>query len=247
MNAKKELQEILKNTSPIKCASIHTEIGNNSKRIFNLKLDYSNFELEKYYDSLNFEYDSGYGGQELFGTVWLKDGTWLSRREYDGSEWWIQNTCPEIPLSLTRMCGDFFNTRLLSKEESIKIFIENSLKAVENNPDFNFAPENLEEVANELFSLDNVFVSRKPVEYYFNKEGEFVEEIFTRTDRGRIEFDNEEYNLNQFSKSVKNYLEKNAVVYLYCYYGMKLDLFDGDTINKNFKTFWWRVIYKKEK
>jgi hypothetical protein len=43
---------------------------------------------------LDFEYDDGYGGQELFGYVVFKDGTWLSRAEYDGSEWWEYNKTP---------------------------------------------------------------------------------------------------------------------------------------------------------
>jgi hypothetical protein len=46
---------------------------------------------------LDFEYDNGYGGQELYGTVWLVDETWLSRGEYDGSEWWEHNVLPVIP------------------------------------------------------------------------------------------------------------------------------------------------------
>jgi hypothetical protein len=37
-------------------------------------------------------------GQELYGTVWLEDGTWLSRGEYDGSEWWEHNVLPPIPI-----------------------------------------------------------------------------------------------------------------------------------------------------
>lgn len=45
---------------------------------------------------LDFEYDSGYGGQELFGTVWYTDGTWSERGEYDGSEWWEHKKCPDI-------------------------------------------------------------------------------------------------------------------------------------------------------
>lgn len=45
-------------------------------------------------DQLNFNYDSGYGGQELFGTVYFNDGTWLDRGEYDGSEWWEHMTPP---------------------------------------------------------------------------------------------------------------------------------------------------------
>lgn len=47
-------------------------------------------------DILNFNYDSGYGSQELYGIVLFNDKTWLSREEYDGSEWWIYNITPSI-------------------------------------------------------------------------------------------------------------------------------------------------------
>lgn len=40
------------------------------------------------------DYDNGYGGQELFGTIVFKDGTWLERGEYDGSEWWERRELP---------------------------------------------------------------------------------------------------------------------------------------------------------
>lgn len=40
------------------------------------------------------DYDNGYGGQELFGTIVFKDGTWLERGEYDGSEWWEHRKLP---------------------------------------------------------------------------------------------------------------------------------------------------------
>lgn len=33
-------------------------------------------------------YDNGYGSQELFGYIVFKDGSWLERHVYDGSEWW---------------------------------------------------------------------------------------------------------------------------------------------------------------
>ena len=46
---------------------------------------------------LDFCYDSDFGGQELFGTIWLKDGTWLERSEYDGSECWDHKIRPEMP------------------------------------------------------------------------------------------------------------------------------------------------------
>lgn len=40
------------------------------------------------------DYDNGYGGQELFGTIVFKDNTWLEREEYDGSEWWELRELP---------------------------------------------------------------------------------------------------------------------------------------------------------
>jgi len=43
-----------------------------------------------------YNYDSGYGSQEVNESlaVVMKDGTWFSRGEYDGSEWWQYNTVP---------------------------------------------------------------------------------------------------------------------------------------------------------
>ena len=49
------------------------------------------------WEFLNHDYESGFGSQELFGTVWLSDGTWLSRGEYDGSEWWDHHKRPDLP------------------------------------------------------------------------------------------------------------------------------------------------------
>jgi hypothetical protein len=50
---------------------------------------------------LDFEYDHGFGGQELFGVIWYTNGNWSNRSEYDGSEWWTYNRCPEIPKELS--------------------------------------------------------------------------------------------------------------------------------------------------
>ncbi len=61
------------------------------------------WQMEKYLDflaNLSFSYDAGYGGQELFGTIWYTDGTWSERGEYDGSEWWDYKACPPIPPEL---------------------------------------------------------------------------------------------------------------------------------------------------
>ena len=53
--------------------------------------------LEDVLKRLDFDYHSGYGMQELYGHIWYEDGTWSDRMEYDGSEWWEHQTCPEIP------------------------------------------------------------------------------------------------------------------------------------------------------
>ena len=103
-NAKQELQEILENKAKIKCAiifkSYYYGFGEDETPKIKLPLNYTDADLVNYYNSLDFEYNSGYGGQELFGTVWLDDGTWLSRGEYDGSEWWEHNVLPQIPNEL---------------------------------------------------------------------------------------------------------------------------------------------------
>lgn len=102
-NAKEELLEVLKNdASKIKCANItHGQgWGDSDEQDFRLPIRHTDLELAAFIESLDFKYDAGYGGQELFGIVWLKDGTWLSRGEYDGSEWWEHNVLPEIPKEL---------------------------------------------------------------------------------------------------------------------------------------------------
>ena len=45
---------------------------------------------DKFKEISNFEYDNGYGGQEVAYDliVYFKDGSWLERYEYDGSERW---------------------------------------------------------------------------------------------------------------------------------------------------------------
>lgn len=103
MNAKEELIEILKDKARVKCAIIkHGSMWgrDENKSTFTLKCNYSGGEYEEFLSKLDFLYDSGYGGQELDGTVWLEDNTWLERGEYDGSEWWNHKVLPEIPEDL---------------------------------------------------------------------------------------------------------------------------------------------------
>lgn len=46
-------------------------------------------------DKFDTEYDAGYGGQEFYGCIVFTDGTWLTRGEYDGSEWWQNHIKPD--------------------------------------------------------------------------------------------------------------------------------------------------------
>jgi hypothetical protein len=94
-NAKLELLSELSNSLIIKCATIR-----HKNKTVNLKIGYSNEDFQLVLEELDFEYDAGYGGQELFGTIWFTDGTWSDRGEYDGSEWWEHMEMPPIPINL---------------------------------------------------------------------------------------------------------------------------------------------------
>lgn len=107
INAAEELLQALsdfsKEVSDIKCLWIgHEECYDENRdtsyeQTFNLKIGWTEQDWQKLMHDLDFEYDEGYGGQELFGTVWFNDGSWLERGEYDGSEWWAYRTTPLIP------------------------------------------------------------------------------------------------------------------------------------------------------
>ena len=84
-NAKQELLSTLKD--------INKTIDDISDMVFIDKRDYGHTVI-KDIDNLDFDYDSGYGLQELGGVVVFKDGSWLERGEYDGSEWWEYKKTP---------------------------------------------------------------------------------------------------------------------------------------------------------
>ena len=101
-NAGKELLSIISLTD-IKCAviAVGDYTWSEDATTYTLKVGYNEEELKTFFNSLcSTTYDSGYGRQELFGTVWLNDGTWLTRGENDGSEWWVHHSLPEIPILL---------------------------------------------------------------------------------------------------------------------------------------------------
>lgn len=94
-NAKEEFISNTYRAPKIICANI-----SHNGKTFNLKKGHSLEDLETFLSCLDFEYDSGYGGQNLFGTIWFEDSTWSTRGEYDGSEWWETHKYPEIPEEL---------------------------------------------------------------------------------------------------------------------------------------------------
>jgi hypothetical protein len=69
------------------------------KRI--LHIGYNDNDYQIFLNSLDFMYDDGYGGQNLFGTIWYTDDTWSERSEYDGMEWWEHKERPRIPYECT--------------------------------------------------------------------------------------------------------------------------------------------------
>ena len=89
MNAKKELLEHIEDRE-VKYVRVILEQSYDNKETIEGTLD----EL---LPKLDFDYDNGYGGQYMVGTIWYCDGTWSDRVEYDGSEWWEHRECPPLP------------------------------------------------------------------------------------------------------------------------------------------------------
>ena len=58
--------------------------------------------VSDFWDSKPQFYDAGYGWQQVATdlTIVFKDGSWLERDEYDGSEWWQHRICPSMPLRI---------------------------------------------------------------------------------------------------------------------------------------------------
>lgn len=108
MNAKTELLSFLNRiTARMICATISRnnwgclDEDETTVPTFNLKTMYSAEDYDRFLSDLDFTYNHGYGLQELYGTVWFSDGTWLERWEYDGSEGWEHKQCPPIPKKLS--------------------------------------------------------------------------------------------------------------------------------------------------
>jgi len=104
-NAKQEFIGHIQNKK-VKCvrlSKITSSPWDESVFEYELGCGYNKDEWNEFLNKLDFEYDSGYGSQELFGIIWYEDGTWSDRGEYDGSEWYEYHMCPEVPSELKRI------------------------------------------------------------------------------------------------------------------------------------------------
>lgn len=104
-NAKQEFLHAVKDSSVV-CAEIfyYTDGYHNeeSEQRITLNTPHTEKDYEEFLSKLDFNYDAGYGTQYIFGTTWLlhkKTGAsnWMTRGEYDGSEWWDVHRIPNIP------------------------------------------------------------------------------------------------------------------------------------------------------
>jgi hypothetical protein len=98
-NAKQELLNAMGSSiTDLRCATItYNPFYDERPKKMVLKEGYTQADLDEFISKLDFEYDAGYGSQELFGMVWFNDGAWMDRYEYDGSECWDWHKYPSIP------------------------------------------------------------------------------------------------------------------------------------------------------
>lgn len=103
MNAKTEFLEHTEDKPKVVCAVIEKDVEWKPVRLATLYEGYSEDEYNEFLRILDtYEYDDGYGSQELYGTIWYEDGTYSGRGKYDGSEWWEYRKAPEKPAQQTK-------------------------------------------------------------------------------------------------------------------------------------------------
>ncbi len=105
-NVAEELKEFIaraqteKSVGAVLCARVKVKAYDdyNTKVEATLRRGYTPAEYERFLDSLDIEYYSGYGSfHRIRGHVWFECGAWADRDEYDGAEWWALRRRPEPP------------------------------------------------------------------------------------------------------------------------------------------------------
>jgi hypothetical protein len=105
ITAQKEFQLFVKDKAPVICAYVrnmsYDDYDNHEQLTpICLPLGFTEDQYFEFLAKLNFTYNSGYGSQNLDGMIWFKDGSWATRGEYDGSEWWEYHKLPQVPTYL---------------------------------------------------------------------------------------------------------------------------------------------------
>jgi hypothetical protein len=86
----------------VKCAFVQFIEYEDGEKFF-ITTGYTQDEYNEFLSNIDKIYNNGYGGQELDGMIWYEDGTWTTRGEYDGSEWYEYHEVPDIPDYLNRI------------------------------------------------------------------------------------------------------------------------------------------------
>lgn len=96
-NAKEELLKAV-GDKRILWAKLGKDYDYRNNCLLNIVLipNYTTEQYHEFLNKINFEYDSGFGGQELYGFVALECGEWLERYEYDGAESWSLKSYPKF-------------------------------------------------------------------------------------------------------------------------------------------------------
>lgn len=93
---------------------------------------------ENFKEHANEEYDAGFGAAHVAqDLVIVGDYWWMTREEYDGSEWWDFHLKPQLPENFTyfnKFVGDkswvnlsYYNEHLRTEEEQEDFFDEDDL------------------------------------------------------------------------------------------------------------------------
>lgn len=148
MNAKIEFLNTIQNKDVL-CAVIEKKLsiverldGDDDLKTFVLRRGFTDSEMSEFLKSIDFEYDNGYGTQELFGFIWYKNGLWNERRDYDGSENWVLKEVPQIPEECNAVPPDVCPHKE-SVAKKIRVY-----KSKVGNIELHY--DNVEDAANEL-------------------------------------------------------------------------------------------------
>ncbi len=127
MNAKDEFLSAIKNYevigAQITFGGYYNSYIDSLNKKFVLPLLYTDEEYKSFLKFLDRKYDNGYGSQELFGIIVCKNGIWMDRHEYNGSENWEVNHYPDLgKLFGDKLALKYFRKTKLYEIEKINLY-----------------------------------------------------------------------------------------------------------------------------